>query len=39
MSAGAFNPDKMGKLVDEGQDEKFLRQRDNVIKLKAEGKL
>lgn len=39
MSAGAFDPDKMAKLVDEGLDEKFLRQRDNVIKLKAEGKL
>ena len=39
MSAGAFDPEKMGKLVDDGQDEKFLRSRDNVIKLKAEGKL
>jgi len=39
MSAGAFDPDKMCALVDEGLDEKFLRQRDNVIKLKAEGKL
>lgn len=39
MGAGAFDPDKMAERVDEGMDEKFLRQRDNVIKLKAEGKL
>lgn len=39
MQAGAFDPEKMGKLVDEGLDEKFLRNRDNVIKLKSEGRL
>lgn len=39
MAAGAFDPDKMCERVDEGLDEKFLRQRDTVIKLKAEGKL
>jgi len=39
MSAGAFDPEKMCKLVDEGHEEKFLRDRENVIKLKAEGKL
>src|SRR5690606_33957781 len=39
MGAGAFDPDKMAKLVDEGMDEKVLRQSDTVIALKAEGKL
>ncbi|HEX9741529.1 MAG TPA: VOC family protein [Nitrospiraceae bacterium] len=39
MQAGAFDPEKMGKLVDAGIDEKVLRQRDEVIRLKAEGKL
>lgn len=39
MSAGAFDPEKMAALVDEGIDEKILRNRDEVIRLKAEGKL
>ncbi len=39
MSAGAFDPEKMAALVDEGIDEKILRDRDQVIRLKAEGKL
>ena len=39
MSAGAFDPEKMGALSDEGIDEKILRDRDQVIRLKAEGKL
>ncbi len=39
MQAGLFDPEKMGKLVDEGMDEKVLRQRDTVIRLKTEGKL
>ncbi|MCZ6608856.1 MAG: VOC family protein [Alphaproteobacteria bacterium] len=39
MGAGAFDPEKMAALVDEGIDEKILRDRDEVIRLKAEGKL
>lgn len=39
MQAGAFDPEKMCALVDEGIDEKVLRSRDEVIRLKAEGKL
>jgi catechol 2,3-dioxygenase-like lactoylglutathione lyase family enzyme len=39
MGAGAFDAEKMGVLVDQGMDEKILRQRDTVIRLKAEGKL
>lgn len=39
MSLGSFDPDDMGRLVDEGYDEKVLRNRDELIKLKAEGKI
>ncbi|MCZ6848630.1 MAG: VOC family protein, partial [Alphaproteobacteria bacterium] len=39
MGAGAFDPEKMAALVDEGIDEKILRDRDEVIRLKAEGRL
>lgn len=39
MGAGSFDPEKMAALVDEGIDEKILRDRDEVIRLKAEGKL
>ncbi len=37
--AGAFDPEKMAALSDQGIDEKILRNRDEVIRLKAEGKL
>ena len=37
--AGAFDPEKMAALVDEGIDEKIPRNRDQVIRLKGEGKL
>ena len=44
--AGAFDPEKMAALSDqgiclkdEGIDEKIPRNRDEVIRLKAEGKL
>lgn len=39
MAGGAFDPDKMCALVDEGIDEKVLRDRDEVKRLRAEGKL
>ncbi len=39
MSLGTFNPDDMAKLVAEGYDEKILRNRDELIKLKNEGKI
>ncbi|MGY9006357.1 MAG: VOC family protein [Alphaproteobacteria bacterium] len=39
MAAGFFDPEKMGELSDQGIDEKILRNRDEVIKFKAEGKL
>ncbi len=36
---GAFDPEKMAALSDQGIDEKILRDRDEVIRLKAEGRL
>ncbi|MDX1484436.1 MAG: VOC family protein [Alphaproteobacteria bacterium] len=39
MGAGAFDAEKMAALVDEGIDEKILRDREEVIRLKAEGRL
>jgi catechol-2,3-dioxygenase len=39
MQAGLFDPDKMGALVDAGMDEKILRNRDEMLKIKADGKL
>ncbi|MFM1816547.1 MAG: hypothetical protein RLZ98_3242 [Pseudomonadota bacterium] len=37
MSLGSFDPDSMAAAVDAGYDEKVLRNRDELIKLKAAG--